>query len=427
VLIKELIEKKRDGLELTFDEIHFIVDGVTRQTIPDYQISAWLMASLCSGMTEAETAALTEHMLNSGRRLKRCTDRLRVDKHSTGGLGDKTSLILAPLLACLELDVPMLSGRGLGITGGTLDKMEAYPGYRCDLSEAEIESQLRKIGCVITGTTANVAPADKRLYAIRDVTGTVPSVGLITGSIMSKKLAESLDALVLDVKWGSGAFMKSIIEARELESSLVRTGRRMGVITTSLLTDMNQPLGRMVGNACEANEAVDIMKGSGPADAVEVTLALGAELLLSTNRESCPEKARQAIASLLQNGQALHRYQEMIEAQSGRFSEVLPIERSTVVESKNSGWVVSLDGARLGNIVIAMGGGRRSQQDAVNPGVGLEMLVRIGDRVENGQPLLHLFFDGAQPEIDALRDLAREAVGIGPSQKPGPALIVESA
>lgn len=246
MLATKIIAKKRDSLELSLEEIQFIVNGVTEGSIPDYQISAWAMAVLCRGMNPTEIACLTESMLNSGERLQRCSDRPRVDKHSTGGLGDKTSLILAPLLACFDLDVPMLSGRGLGITGGTLDKLEAYPGYRCDLQSDEIERQLQRIGCVITGTTSAVAPADRKLYALRDASATVPSVALITASIMSKKLAETLDALVLDVKWGSGAFMQTMQEAKQLQSSLVDTGRRVGVATTSLLTDMNQPLGRMV-------------------------------------------------------------------------------------------------------------------------------------------------------------------------------------
>ena len=273
MLAKQIIEKKRDSGELTAEEIRFLVQGVTDGSLPDYQISAWLMAALCRGLSTSETAVLTQAMLDSGRRLPRCSDRPRVDKHSTGGLGDKTSLILAPLLACFELDVPMLSGRGLGITGGTLDKLEAYEGFRCDLQVDEISRQLQRVGCVITGTTADVAPADRRLYALRDVTGTVPSVGLITGSIMSKKLAETLDALVIDVKWGSGAFMRSLDGARQLESSLLHTGQRMGVATATLLTDMNQPLGRMVGNACEVNESLEVLRGAGPADLVELTLA----------------------------------------------------------------------------------------------------------------------------------------------------------
>jgi pyrimidine-nucleoside phosphorylase len=426
MLTKEIIEKKRDGLELSPEEIRFIIQGVTNQSIPDYQISAWLMAVLCSGMSAAETAVLTESMLSSGQHLRRCSDRPRVDKHSTGGLGDKTSLILAPVLACLGFDVPMLSGRGLGITGGTLDKMQAYPGYRCDLSELEISRQIQQIGCVITGTTPEVAPADRRLYAIRDVTGTVPSVALITGSIMSKKLAESLDGLVLDVKWGSGAFMKTQEKARQLEASLVSAGSRMGVKTSSLLTDMNQPLGRMVGNACEANEAIHVLQASGPQDLVDVTLALGAELLVSLGCTDSRELAKRSMMELLQSGQALRRYQQMIEAQGGRFQEELPIDRCTTVESDKSGWLAAVDGARLGNAVIAMGGGRRQQTDTINPGVGLEMLVRLSDRIEPGQPLVRLFYNGTRNELESLQRQVRSALTILSEPVAAPALIVEA-
>src|SRR6478609_6905594 len=262
-----IIAKKRDGLALRRDEIAAFVGGFARGDIPDYQMAALAMAIYCRGMTAEETAALTEAMLASGQRMPRDSgQRLRVDKHSTGGIGDKISLILAPLLACCGLAVPMISGRGLGATGGTLDKLEAIPGFRTNLSLAEIEQITATVGCVITGASDEIAPADKKLYALRDVTATVPSIPLITASIMSKKLAESLDALVLDVKFGSGAFMTSLDEARALARSLVETGKRMGVKTAALLTDMNQPLGRMAGNLVEVHEALATVQGGGPAD-----------------------------------------------------------------------------------------------------------------------------------------------------------------
>ena len=261
-----------------------MIDGMLDGSIPDYQLSAWAMAILCRGMNAAETATLTRCMLDSGNRLQRAGDQPRVDKHSTGGLGDKVSLILAPLLACHDVDVPMLSGRGLGITGGTLDKLESYAGYRCDLTERDIERQLSEIGCVITGTTPEITPADRQLYSLRDVTGTVPSIPLITSSILSKKLAENLDALVLDVKFGSGAFMASQQLATKLAMSLQATGSELNLKASAVLSDMNQPLGRMVGNACEANEAVEVLKGQGPADVRLLTLRLSAELLAATGQ-----------------------------------------------------------------------------------------------------------------------------------------------
>ncbi|MCA9132511.1 MAG: thymidine phosphorylase, partial [Planctomycetales bacterium] len=274
MLASTIIAKKRDREVLTSDEIRFMVRGLTDASIPNYQIAAWAMAIQCRGMTVAETAALTAAMLDSGERLRREGQRPRVDKHSTGGLGDKVSLILAPLLACFDVDVPMLSGRGLGITGGTLDKLEAFSGYRCDLSQPEINRQLESIGCVITGTTPEIAPADRELYRLRDVTATVPSIPLITSSIMSKKLAESLDALVLDVKVGSAAFMRTLPQARALARSLVATGKRMKVRTQAFISDMNQPLGCMVGNACEANEAIAVLRDEGPSEVRELTVSL---------------------------------------------------------------------------------------------------------------------------------------------------------
>ncbi|HQX54102.1 MAG TPA: thymidine phosphorylase, partial [Planctomycetaceae bacterium] len=275
MLPASLIAAKRDRQELRDEEIAFFVQGFADGSIPDYQMAAMAMAIYLNGMTPRETATLTFAMLSSGTRLVWPKDgRSRVDKHSTGGIGDKTSLILAPLLAECGLQIPMLSGRGLGATGGTLDKLEAIPGYRTDLALAEITQLTQSVGCVITGASAELAPADRKLYALRDVTATVPSIPLITASIMSKKLAESLDALVLDVKFGSGAFMKTREQATELAHSLVSTGQRMGVHTTALLTDMNQPLGRMCGNAVEVLESIDVLQGGGPDDVRQLTIEL---------------------------------------------------------------------------------------------------------------------------------------------------------
>src|SRR4051795_6658647 len=288
--VVSLISKKRDGGELTEDEIGSLITGYVRGDVPDYQMASWAMAVYLRGMTVAEIAALTEHMLHSGVTFEwPAGESPKVDKHSTGGIGDKVSLPLAPLLACCGLAVPMISGRGLGATGGTLDKLEAIPGFRTNLRLEEIQAVTERVGCVITGATAEIAPADKKLYALRDVTATVPSIPLITASIMSKKLAESLDALVLDVKFGSGAFMKSLDDARALARSLVETGKRMGVKTTALLTDMNQPLGRMAGNLVEVHEAVATLQGRGPADLWQCTRELGIELLLLTERAGSRE------------------------------------------------------------------------------------------------------------------------------------------
>ncbi len=391
VLATAIIAKKRDSMELTTEEIEFFIRGFVAQKIPNYQMSAMAMAILCRGMQPREIADLTRVMRDSGVCLSRVTDRPRVDKHSTGGLGDKTSLILAPLLACFDLDVPMLSGRGLGITGGTLDKLESIDGYRCDLTHDEINQQLRRIGCVITGTTPDIAPADKALYALRDVTGTVPSIALITASILSKKLSESLDALMLDVKWGSGAFMQTYDEAQKLADSLVNTGTQMGQRTFSLMSDMNQPLGRMVGNACEVNESLDTLRGEGPSDVRDLTIALCAPLLLATGKATSFEQATAELEKCIDQGHAMRRFQKMVEAQNGKFVDRLPLADELVLECSATGIIQRMDGQRIGQSVIQLGGGRRELMQPIDHGVGLEMLVRLGDRVQAGQPWVRVF------------------------------------
>ena len=405
MLATSIIAKKRDHQRLSGDEIRFMVEGFVAGEIPDYQMSAWAMAIVCRGMEDDEIAALTDAMLASGGRLSRATDRPRVDKHSTGGLGDKVSLVLAPLLACFDVDVPMLSGRGLGITGGTLDKLEAYPGTNCHLSQPQIDRQLEQLGCVITGTTVDIAPADRQLYALRDVTGTVPSIALITSSIMSKKLAESLDALVLDVKFGSAAFMRDVYQARQLAESLRITGERFGVSTRAVLSDMNQPLGRMVGNACELNEAVQVLQGAGPADVRELTVHLSAELLVAAGKFADCELASLALTKTLNSGRALARFQAMIRAQGGLFDPQLELAPSSTLAATSHGWLQQLDGQQLGQTIIGLGGGRARLEQSIDHSVGLEMLVRVGDRIELDQPLVHIFARRPQAAEQAAREL----------------------
>ena len=383
-----IIQKKRDGGCLTRDEIAAFIGGFVKGDIPKYQMSALAMAIFLRGMDEEETVALTEVMLRSGTTL---TGRPRVDKHSTGGIGDKTSLLLAPLLSCCGMQVPMLSGRGLGATGGTLDKLESIPGFRTDLSKDEINQVVERVGCVITGQTADLVPADKKLYALRDVTATVPSLPLITASIMSKKLAEGLDALVLDVKWGSGAFMKSREDARRLAQSLRGVGERMGLKTVALVTDMNQPLGRMAGNAVEVQESIDALAGKGAADLVELTLALGAELLLLTGQAASLEEGAGKLRQELTSGRGLEKFWEMVRAQGGDSSARLEMAPASDWLAPCAGHVAALDCEKIGYAVIALGGGRMQLTDALDFGVGLEMLVRLGDRVEAGQPLARVF------------------------------------
>ncbi len=388
-----VIANKRDRQPLSSEEIEFMVDGYARGTIPDYQMSALAMAIFLNGMSDREISDLTESMIASGAKLDRAGDTPRVDKHSTGGLGDKTSLILAPLLACCELHVPMISGRGLGITGGTLDKLEAIDGFRTNLSESEIHRQLNSIGCVITGATETLVPADKKLYGLRDVTATVPSIALITASIMSKKIAESLDALVLDVKFGSGAFLPTEQLAEQLAGSLMRVGRNAGVLTTSLITDMTQPLGEMVGNACEVDESIAVLQGGGPVDVRELTIELAARLLLSTHRESHLDHARLRLSRLLDSGAGMERFERMVHAQRGTLTTARHIGRSQSSLSKSTGYLQSIDGQLLGQAIIAMGGGRKVAGAAIDFSIGIRMHCKIGASISAGQPILDILCD----------------------------------
>jgi pyrimidine-nucleoside phosphorylase len=386
------IAKKRDGGTLTTGEIAGFISGYVDGSVPDYQMAAMAMAIYLRGMDTAETAALTECMLRSGAVLE-WTSPLpaKVDKHSTGGIGDKTSLILAPLLACCDLQVPMISGRGLGATGGTLDKLESIAGFRTNLSREEIHRITESVGCVITGATRDLVPADRKLYALRDVTATVSSIPLITASIMSKKLAESLSALVLDVKFGSGAFMKTLDEARLLARSLVETGARMGVKTTAILTDMNQPLGRTAGNALEVEESIAALRGNGPTDLMEVTLTLGAELLISTGMETNSEPAIRRLQEVINSGKAFGKFEEMVAAQGGDLNIPRPVAPPHDVAADRPGFVRSIDTEALGLAVIEMGGGRKKLTDKLNLSTGLEMQVRLGDYVDRGSLVARIF------------------------------------
>jgi pyrimidine-nucleoside phosphorylase len=422
--VVHLISKKRDGGELSPYEIGALVEGYVRGSVPDYQMAAWAMAVFLRGMTVEETAALTEHMLYSGVTFEWPEGEApKVDKHSTGGIGDKVSLVLAPLLACCDLQVPMISGRGLGATGGTLDKLEAIPGFRTNLSTEEMQAVTRRVGCVISGATADLVPADRKLYALRDVTGTVPSIPLITASIMSKKLAEGLDALVLDVKHGSGAFMKSLPDAQALARSMVAAGRRMGVPTTAVLTDMNQPLGRMAGNAIEVDESVAALQGKGPADLMDVTLVLGAELLVLTDPETTLEHARMRLQQAIDSGAGLEKFREMVAAQGGDLDAPRPVAPAHEVAAPRAGYVSAIHTEQVGRVIIELGGGRKKLDDVLDLSTGLEMLVRLGDCVDQGQPLVRVF---ARPEAaEMVQDELLAAITIGDHRVEPPPLIVE--
>ncbi|HET9741234.1 MAG TPA: thymidine phosphorylase [Terriglobales bacterium] len=419
--IVDLIRKKRDGHELTREEIQFVVSGYTHSEFPDYQMSAWLMAVLLRGMTGAEIATLTEAMLHSGATLDWSDlSGKKVDKHSTGGVGDKTSLILAPIVAAGGLRVPMISGRGLGHTGGTLDKLESIPGFNVNLSLDEMCRVLGQCGLVLVGQTEQIAPADKKIYALRDVTGTVESPALICASIMSKKLAEGIDALVLDVKTGSGAFMKKESDAVHLAELMVDAGTRMGKRMVALITDMDQPLGHNVGNALEVVECVEVLKGGGPADLRDLSLELAAWMFYLGDKTKSVEEGRKLGEQTIANGSAFEKFCEVAQLQGGdpqslRDTSELPQARSRrEVRSRHAGYVQSIDCERVGVASLVLGGGRERKEDAIDPAVGIVLHKKLGDRVEEGEPICTLHVN-PEARVKEAEEMILESYRIGGS------------
>jgi len=390
----DLIRKKRDGGELSAAEIEYLVNAYTNGEVPDYQVAAWLMSVVLRGMTRAETAALTHAMLHSGEVLDLSfLPAKKVDKHSTGGVGDKTSLVLAPLVAAGGLYVPMISGRGLGHTGGTLDKLESIPGFRVGLPVTEFRHVLETCGCAMIGQTAEIAPADRKLYALRDVTGTVESPYLICASIMSKKLAEGTDALILDVKTGSGAFMKKEEDAVFLAELMVETGDRMGKQMVALITNMDQPLGCMVGNALEVRECIDVLHGGGPEDLRELCLHLAAWMFHLGGASQTVAHGKQMAEELIASGKALAKLRQMVEMQGGDVGVIddpkgLPSARHHVeVPSPSAGYVSAIHCEQVGTACVILGGGRERKEDSVDPAVGIAVHKKIGDKVALGESL----------------------------------------
>jgi len=384
--VPALIEKKRDGQELSADEIKSLIADFTLGEIPDYQMSAWAMAVYFRGMTPAETRHLTEAMMESGRVLKYPKDSPpKIDKHSTGGVGDKVSLVLAPLLACDEAWVPMISGRGLGIIGGTLDKLESIPGFNVNLDEKRALKQLEKIGVFMIGQTEDICPADKKLYALRDVTGTVPSQALIVASIMSKKLAENLDRLVLDVKFGSGAFMKTKKEAEQLAAAMTSVGRSMDVKMSHLLSPMDEPLGRAVGNALEVAECVEILHGAGPPDLVGLIIDLA---------EKVSKTPRKQLEKRLKDGSAWKKFVSIVYAQDGdatALEKIIDVHQAPVVQplrAKSAGTVKKMDAELIGRASVLLGAGRQKAGDAIDFAVGFSGIKKTGEHVGVDEPLL---------------------------------------
>lgn len=405
--ILEILRAKRDGVELDEEQIRFFVDGYTDGSIADEQASALLMAIVLRGMSSPELATWTSAMIDTGARADLSfLDRPSVDKHSTGGVGDKVSLILVPLVAACGAAVPQLAGRGLGHTGGTLDKMESIAGLRTQLDGASYRAVLEEVGCVIAGAGGDIAPADRKLYALRDVTATVESIPLIASSIMSKKIAGGTKSLVLDVKLGSGSFLGDDDRTRELAETMVGIGNTNGVRTVALLTDMDQPLGRAAGNALEVAESLDVLAGGGPADVREVTLALAREMLTLAGVDVDP-------AAALDDGRAMTVFERMVAAQGGDLSQPLPVAAHTrVVEADRDGFVGRMDCKAVGVAVWRLGAGRVRKEDAVSGGAGALVEAKIGDRVAAGEPLLVLHaddpdrFEGAVAALDGAIDIS---------------------
>jgi pyrimidine-nucleoside phosphorylase len=419
MVIPELIEHKRDGRALTPGQWGGLVRAYVAGEVPDYQMSALLMAIFFRGLEPGELAALTDAMIESGDRLRFDGHPVPVaDKHSTGGVGDKVSLLLAPMVASCGVAVPMMSGRGLGHTGGTLDKLESIPGFRTNLSLKEARAQVDRLGCAMLGQTPEIAPADKRLYALRDVTATVESIPLIAASIMSKKLAEGLTGLVLDVKTGSGAFLTDRERALELARTMIRLGEARGCPTVALLTAMDRPLGRACGNALEVEEAIEGLRGSGPADVMEVTYALAAEMLVLVRVAPDAAEARRRLETSVSSGRALETFGRIIEAQGGNPKViddpgVLPqAEAVEVYRADRAGVVSAVEPRRLGRAIIELGGGRTTVDDDVDPTVGFVITVKPGDQVRAGEPIASVF---ARDEtgIAAGMQALKEAVTIG--------------
>ena len=427
----DLIRQKRDGGALDRAAIDFFVSGVTAGTLPDYQASALLMAILLRGMSDEETAALTDAMVRSGVRVDYPDlDGIPVDKHSTGGVGDKTSLILAPLAAACGAYVPMMSGRGLGHSGGTLDKLEAIPGFRTGLSLDQLRRGLATVGCAMIGQTAEIAPADKKLYALRDVTATVESIPLICASIMSKKIAEGIGGLVLDVKTGDGAFMKTAAESRTLAESLVGIGVASGLRTEALITAMDAPLGRMVGNSLEVIESIETVKGDGPPELEGLSVLLAARMLVVAGLESDEQRAENRVRAALRSGAGVEKLRAIIDFQGGdprvvdEYGRLPAAPDRHDITAPRSGYVSALRAGAVGHAAVALGAGRAALDDSIDPGVGIEIVSPVGAAVRTGEPVLRLHHRGGRGLSDAVR-LLDGAVSMADASPPARPIVVD--
>jgi len=425
----DLIAKKRDGKELSKEEIEFIVEGYTRGDIPDYQMSAWAMAVFFRGMTPAETAHLTMAMARSGDLADLSRIRgVKVDKHSTGGVGDKTTLVVAPLVAAAGIPVAKMSGRGLGHTGGTIDKLESIPGFTTDLSPDAFVEQVNRIGIAVAGQTGNLTPADKKLYSLRDVTATVNSIPLIASSIMSKKIAAGADAILLDVKAGSGAFMKTVAEAWRLAVTMVDIGRPLGRRTVAVVSNMDQPLGLAVGNALEVREAVDALRGQGPEDLTRLALTLGAHMVVLGGKAGSFREAYEKLEKVLHSGEALEKFRQFVAAQGGnpdvadRPAELLPKAPYRItVPSPADGFVHGIQAEEIGLAAMTLGAGRASKESSIDPAVGVVLAKKVGDPVQRGEILAILHAN--REDVTDIRQKVERAFDIRPGRRKKPRLI----
>jgi len=410
--VVDIIRKKRDGHELSREELEFLVLGFTRGEVPDYQMSAWLMAVVWRGMSERETIDLTMIMAHSGDMLDLSSIApLIVDKHSTGGVGDKTTLVVAPLVACLGLPVGKMSGRGLGFSGGTLDKLESIPGFNVNLTREQFMTLLRLHGIVVAGQSADLAPADGKMYALRDVTATVPSLPLIASSIMSKKIAAGANAIVLDVKTGSGAFMKTEEDALALAKMMVKIGQGVGRQVSAVISDMEQPLGYAVGNALEVVEAIDTLQGRGPQDFTEHCLVIAAEMLLLGKKCTTPEDGRSMLLQAIESGKAIAKFREWVRAQGGNeqiVDDITLLPRAQLVQdlpAPQDGYIAAINAMEVGLATVALGAGREKKGEPIDPAVGVVLRKKVGEHVKEGEPLLTIHANDKQRLAEAQQRL----------------------
>jgi len=415
----EIIKQKRNGNEISYLQIKDFINGYVREEIPEYQMSALLMAIFFNGMTDTEISALVDVMLNSGKKMDfSYHDNYVADKHSTGGVGDKVSIILGPLLAAVGIAIPMLSGRSLGHTGGTLDKLETIPGFKVDISLDDFRKQVDSIGIAMIGQTKDICPADRKMYALRDVTGTVESIPLISGSIMSKKIAEGIRGLVLDVKTGNGAFMKNIDDAYNLGNSLIRIGKSFNINTDVVYTSMDQPLGKFAGLWCEVQESIDGLKGNGPNDTMKVTYELGAKLILQAGISETKTEALVLQKQLIANGKAFEKFIEMVEYQGGNSKDVANYKKlhqpksSKSLYANKSGYIQSLDTYKIGLATVELGCGRKKTTDMVDPTAGIEFSKKIGDYTYEGDIIFRLF-NSDRIKLESAYDILEKCFEIG--------------